>query len=157
MVDLYLYRPEENSDQDKFFGWTQYQIGETGDLVIESQIEDVRFIAIGDGSGQVDYSSSIPWQGVGDIYCPGSLPPADILPGGYAEVLVDELLLKDGRKLNKGDVVKILDGASCEDNTFVWWVESVCAEPWCENFYVPESGPDGYYLRPLDGGFVPLQ
>ena len=146
---LIVYKKDDYSIKTRIFGWTQFQVDLSGNLILENELTDVIFIAIGEQSGEIHFiRAGDDGYGIRDVYCAGALPPVDIQTNAYAQVIIPRLVLQDDRVLQNGDLIYIQDGASCENKTFVWYAEYCPNKDKCEWFDIPESGPDGYYLLP---------
>lgn len=149
-VRLFVYSTS-NSNNLRLVGWKEFQVNDDGDLILNIENRD-SYVVIGEFSGQLGD------QGTSDIFCKNALNPVGVLPNGYAQVMVDNLpaysldtnylWVEDGHSdIRKGEIVQITSNAICANETFLWEVR--CVDRNCIAF-VPESGPDGYFLRPLE-------
>lgn len=151
IVRLFVYGTP-NSNNSKLIGWKEFQVNDGGDLVLNIEDRD-SYVVIGELSGQLSVNIES-----GDIYCQNVRNPVGVVPNGYAQVMVDNLptysldsnqiWVKDGySNIGKGEILQITSNAICANESFLWAVD--CINRNCTGF-VPESGPDGYYLRPLE-------
>jgi hypothetical protein len=161
-VRLLIYSINNLNGNRKLIGWKEIQVNATGELQISTELENVEYVALGDITGEVrEYApgESFIALRMGDVYCDGARKPVGIKPDGYAEVLEDVLptyewdsakrtWVKTGEtNIGKGTVVYISSNAICVSGIFLWTIN--CPAFQCQ-FLAPESGPDGYYLRPVD-------
>lgn len=149
-VRLFVYSTS-NSNNSKLVGWKEFQVDGGGDLILNIENRDSYFV-VGEFSGQLS------GLGTSDIFCKNARNPVGVLPNGYAQVMVDNppaysldtnhLWVEDGYSdIKKGEIVQITSNAICANESFLWEVR--CINSNCSAF-VPESGPDDYYLRPLE-------
>ena len=154
-IRLFVYGFDNSYGGWELMGWKQYEVDDTGDLTISTQIDDAGFVAIGEVSGQRSVGLF-----PGDVYCKGA-QSVGIVPLKYAEVIrtSNELAVytsevengtwiqKDAGTLQVGEIVRIQSNAECKNGTFWWNISSVGNRSvWGT---IPESGTDGPYLRPL--------
>lgn len=160
-IRLLAYRASEDNDlYHEFLGWQWFQVNEHGSLQIDVDIDGGEYIALGEISGDINYEVpgyflNIPLP----IHCEGARDPIGIKPLKIAEIIVNNLTTyeydsQSGKLIRaetvdlKGTVVRVETNAMCFENAFVWQVS--CPGKQCKYLFVPESGPDGYYLRPLE-------
>ncbi|MCC6569783.1 MAG: SH3 domain-containing protein [Anaerolineales bacterium] len=153
IVRLFVYSTS-NSNNSKLVGWKKFQVNDDGDLILNLENND-SYVVIGEFSGQVSVNIES-----GDVYCQNTRNPVGVLPNGYAQVTIDDLptfsfdanqhvWVKGGYSgLKEGEIVQIVSNAACANETFLWEVR--CVNNNCKYAIVPESGSDGYYLRPLE-------
>lgn len=160
-VRLLVYRAnEENEHYHEFLGWQWFQVNEQGSLHIDVDIDGGEYIALGEISGDVNYE--VPGHVLNvplPVHCEGARTPIGIKPLKYAEIVVNSLpsyeydsqsgrLIRTGDVDLKGTVVRVETNAICFENAFIWQVS--CPGKQCKYLLVPEAGPEGYYLRPID-------
>lgn len=152
-VRLFVYSTS-NSSNLKLVGWKEFQVNDGGDLILNIENRD-SYVVIGEFSGQLSVNLES-----GDIYCE-NVHPVGIIPDEYAEVIDTSNSLPIYRSVNKngtwteelvgtlqkGDVVRIVSNATCKEGAF-WW-NIYCENNSCYSF-IPESGPNGPYLRSLE-------
>ena len=147
--------PSWMSGSIKLIGWKEYQVDDQGHLVVPigKSYGSMSYVAIGDVSGEV-HSYTPEGIGIdGNVYCAGA-PPLDLVPGGYAFVVVDSLPVWDGQRiiarLKKGDTVRLYDNAFCRDGS--WWWNVVCVSTSCAftNGMVQGSDKQVFSLHPLN-------
>ena len=145
------------------YGWTNYKMDANGDYRIPlKNIKNTKYVAVGEISGNINYDTP---EGYNiyerySAHCVGALPPTGIIPLKYAEVIIDNIptykidtdteswTKAKNISIEKGAVVKITSNAYCYADSYLWSVE--CTNGQQCNSFVPESGSDGYYLRPME-------
>lgn len=152
VIRLLVY--ELSNFGQKFVGWRKFQVDDRGTLTLQLVSRD-SYVVVGEISGQLSVNLE-----PADVYCQGAREPVGLRPDYYAELLVDQLpsyvfdsdrqtWVRDGSiSIPAGTLVRITSNATCVDQTFVWNI--ACLDKSCDYPMVPESGTDGYYLRPLD-------
>ena len=176
-VRLFIYQPGPYSNYS-LAGWVKFQVNEKGQFnfsLEKLQDKPYKYYAVGDITGQVSVYGRellpyyVEFQSA-NIYCPGSLPHLELWGGGEVEVVSDTVQIYEYIYLKgstnhqsdppyatdrfelleswiseKGEILYVEfyygDSPICIHGTLFW--------PLSGDEYVPESGPDGYYLRPV--------
>lgn len=164
-VRLLVYVPFEDPvtriDKSKFQGWTEVQVDANGRKRLELRMKSASYVAIGKKSGEVNSRLADPmyiWEPF-SVYCQGLAEPLGLAAQDYAEVLVDSLPVYEFNdasghwkqtgefQIDKGTIVQINSNVKCGDDSYLWTI--ICNDAYCGQV-VPESGPGGPYLRPVD-------
>jgi hypothetical protein len=177
-VRLFIYQHSGDIYESfSLLGWVKVQVNEKGQFNFSlEKLQDKPYLyyALGDITGQVSYHVKKPTYYDTDffqsaniyIYCPGSLPHLGIRGGDTVEVVSDtvqtyELIFLKGSMNGqsdppyKGDRYELIESWIREkgESLQVDYFPPICIHgtlfwPVGDNEYVPESGVDGYYLRP---------
>jgi hypothetical protein len=173
-VRLFIYQPGWEYNYS-LVGWVKFQVNEKGQFnfsLEKLQDKPYKYYAVGDITGQVSVHvrELLPYymefQSV-NIDCPGSLPHLGLWGGGEVEVVSDtvqiyEYIYLEG-SLNgqsdppyQGDRYELIESWTIEkgERLSVELFPPICIHgtlfwPIDYDEYVPESGADGYYLRPV--------
>ncbi len=139
MVRLLVYLPKNpellgHDEFKEFYGWAQYQVDDNGELQIKADISYAEYVAVGEVTGAVNHRLPDDYYEAEwfSVYCAGAPNPIGIKPDKYAEVLVESIPsyqydFSNGSWLQEGQI------SLGKGSTFI-----------------PESGTDGPYLRPID-------
>ncbi len=165
-VRLLVYREKEDQMGIglRLLGWTVYQVDGQGGLSVTTNMDtDVRYVALGELSGQVGYrlprdSDRIYrlWTGLAssaDFTCPGAPAPVGWASDRLAIVTVESLPLvanydeDQSGTLAKRTVLAAFNNPTCLDGA--WWWDVACAGPADCKGRVQEADPDGPHLLPL--------
>lgn len=172
-VRLFAYR--SNGDNATFIGWKSFRMDSRGQLIINNDLSDVEFVAIGEKSGEVQYIVQNtrwewPWQPISKNapentspsqesqipFCSGPLP-SRLFVGAKAEVttsgMAPQLSLRAQPNLSAEKVhviaagrdMVILDGPVCADGSYWWYIRS---EQGFEG-WSREGDSEDYWIDPL--------
>ena len=138
-----------------FAGWNNYYVDKNGELLIEGDVNDGYYTALGSKSGAVGNAQDVLRSNPSQVSCPKALP-SRLVVSEYAYISTDPPLnqrVREGAGKNHpiighiapGNPMKILDGPKCADG-WAWWKVQSIENPKLVGW--TSEGDDVYWLIP---------